>query len=133
MTATDALLIHTGFQRHLLPAHRATTWHAWQATFVEEAEDHGGIPAQVGTAETLVERWHLASQAAETFHADPLVRDVVTAAAATLSEESLLAEDMPATHEFVLVPGQVDSDDALTEDERKAWTSLAKATNKALA
>lgn len=107
MTATDALLVHTGFRDALATASGTVHFARMAETFVEMAEPDDRSPDSIGTPESLVETWRRGAEVAETFYVDPLMRDVVTAAAATLPEEPLLPEDMPSSHGFVLVPGGI--------------------------
>lgn len=103
MTATDALLVHTEFRDTFDAYPGRAHLERMAGVFVEDA----GPGSIIGTAEALVEGWERAATMAETFYVDPQMRDVVTAAAATLPEEPLLPEDMPTSHGFVLIPGGV--------------------------
>jgi hypothetical protein len=102
MSATDALLAHTDFAGAFTDVGRAHLARMAE-TFVEDA----GSGSEIGRPEAVLSRWESATRVAETFYVDPLMRDVVTAAAASMPGEPLLAEDMPTSHGFVLIPGGV--------------------------
>lgn len=103
VAAVDALLVHADF----LEAFSSETGRAhlirMAEVFAEDAPEATRLPEPA----VLVDRWHHATEVAETFYADPLMRDVVTAAAASMPEEPLLPEDMPTSHGCVLIPGGV--------------------------
>ncbi|WP_182378644.1 hypothetical protein [Nocardioides sp. WS12] len=102
MAAVDALLAHTEFREAFRPGPGRPHLEGMAQAFIEDA-----APTNIGPPDVLMERWQRATEMAETFYVDPQMRDVVTAAAGSLPTEELLAEDLPSSHGFVLIPGGV--------------------------
>lgn len=106
MPALDALLAKATFGEALVePAGRAHVHRMAEVFFEEDAT--GTLGASHRTPDDLVEAWRRQVVAAEAFYVDPLMCDVVTAAAPSMPEETLLPEDLPSGHGFVLIPGGV--------------------------
>ena len=124
MPATDALLARTEFAEAGTTTSTRTHLERMAEAFTDEADNNAlshTNPAQ------MVDTWLRSVAVAEAFYVHPLMRDVVTAAAATMPDENLVPEDLPSPHGFVLIPGgvgQVDQFGRLIMVNAVLWSTL---------